>query len=206
MDTETVAIGRVLRASTAAFTAGSARLLGAGAGSTPQFGALVKTVWGDGAPTGRTPVTYGLIYNLAIEDDAFVRQLVAAEVEDEEYIADQRQRRQAPMTLDVLVLGYGDGAAIYQRPPPRPPNALDRVYLCTADEFRLFTAQHDWLRTVLIAADAPADALLAAALRGAAAARPDAQRTAYLVEAGRELAKQLALDLGRLDSLLRQLR
>jgi hypothetical protein len=43
-------------------------------------------------------------------------------------------------------------------------------------------------------------------LRNAAAARPPDQREAYLVSAGRELAKLLALDLTRLDGILRQLK
>jgi hypothetical protein len=59
---------------------------------------------------------------------------------------------------------------------------------------------------VLAAADAPADQLLAAALRMAAQARPPDQREGYLVGAGRELARLLAADLTRLDGILQQLR
>jgi hypothetical protein len=166
----------------------------------PEFGALVK------APNPDGSVTYGLVYNVTVEDDPFVRQLVAAGVEDEEYIADQRQRRQVPAVVDVLVAGYGSGLEVYHRLPPQPPGTLDRIYACNAAELVRFTARHDWLRVVLAAAEVPADALLIAALRAAAAARPPDQRQPYLIAAGRELAKLLAMDLTRLDGILRQLR
>ena len=47
---------------------------------------------------------------------------------------------------------------------------------------------------------------LISALRAAALARPPDQREPYLVSAGRELAKLLALDLSRLDGILRGVR
>ena len=65
-----------------------------------------------------------------------------------------------------------------------------------------FTERHDWLRTVLGAVEVPADQLLIATLRAAAQARPPDQREPYLVSAGRELARLLALDLSRLDGIL----
>mgnify|MGYP000106110759 CR=1 FL=1 len=62
-------------------------------------------------------------------------------------------------------------------------------------------------KTTEAAAEAPADQLVAAALRAAAAARPsEPEREAYLIAAGRELARLLALDLTRLDGILQQLR
>ena len=61
-------------------------------------------------PKGRmTDLIYGLIFNVTIEDDAFVRQLVAAGVESAEIIEDQRQKRQVPIVVDVLVVGGGQG-------------------------------------------------------------------------------------------------
>lgn len=185
--------GRVLRASTTGFSIGCQS-------KTPALGALVKALNPDGT------VTYGLVCNVTVEDDPFVRQLVAAGVEDEEYIADQRQRRQVPVVVDVLVVGYGSGLEAYHRLPPWPLGTLDRVYTCNAAELVRFTEQHDWLRVVLAATDIQADALLIAALRAAAAARPPDRRQPYLIAAGRELAKLLAMDLTRLEGILRQLR
>ncbi|MGC8781485.1 MAG: hypothetical protein ACP5UQ_11525 [Anaerolineae bacterium] len=188
-----------MRASTTRFTVGCQQPMAASGAALPPFGALVRAENADGS------ATYGLVGNISVEDDPFVRQLVAAGVENEEYIADQRQRRQVPVAVDVLVVGWGIGLEIYQRLPPHPPGTLDRIYPCAAAEVVRFTERHDWLRFVLAAADLPADALAVAALRAAADARPADQREAYLIRAGRELAKLLAQDLTRLDGILRQL-
>jgi hypothetical protein len=58
---------------------------------------------------------------------------------------------------------------------------------------------------VLESRDALADELLAANLRQAATARGDGGR-GFLVDAGRELARMLAMDLQRLDAILRRIR
>ena len=68
-----------------------------------------------------------------------------------------------------------------------------------------FTAQFDYFRLVLESQDLPSDELLAANLRYAAEARGPGGRD-FLVDAGRELARLLAYDLQRLDSLLRRIR
>jgi hypothetical protein len=199
MDESTI-VGRVLRSSTTSFTVGCRQLISEQDQRIPEFGALVRAEAKDGN------IIYGLIANVTIEDDAFVRQLVAAGVESAEIIEDQRQKRQVPVVVDVLVVGSGRGLEVYHRLPAQPPSTLDQIYLCNAAEVVRFSERHDWLRTVLGSVEAPADPLLIATLRAAAQARPPDQREAYLVSAGRELAKLLALDLTRLDGILRQLR
>jgi hypothetical protein len=199
----TVMIGRVLRASTTGFTIGCQQSMAAQAQSTPPFGAWVRA---DNPDDSRI---YGLVGDIVVEDDPFVRQIVAAGVEGiegEEIIADLRQRRQVPVAVSVLTVGGGRGLSVSYSLPPQPPGTLDRIYACTAAEIVRFTVRHDWLRTVLVAPMLPADALIIAAVRGAAAARPPDQRESYLIGAGRELAKLLALDLTRLDGILRQLK
>ncbi|PKO20440.1 MAG: hypothetical protein CVU38_20090 [Chloroflexi bacterium HGW-Chloroflexi-1] len=207
MRDEPIMVGRVLRASTASFAVGCRGLISKQDQTIPEFGALVKAVGpaGSRGADGAANATYGLIYNVTIEDDAFVRQLVAAGVEDTVYIEDQRQNRQVPIVVDVLVTGCGSGLEVCHRLPPQPPATLDQIYTCNAAELVRFTVRHDWLRTVLAALDVPTDPLLVAALRAAAQARPPDQREAYLIGAGRELARLLALDLIRLDGVLRQL-
>ncbi len=192
-------IGRVLRASTTEFSVGCQPAIADQPSTIPPLGALVKAV----GPTGDT--VYGLVDNVSVDDDPFVRQLVAAGVENEDYIADQRQRRQVPVVVGVLVIGGGRGLDVYHRLPPAPPATLDRIYACNAAEVVRVTARLDWLRTVLAAANIPADQTLVAALRCAAQARPPDQREGYLLAAGRELAKLLAMDLVRLEGILRQL-
>ena len=206
MNDEANTVGRVLRASTTTFTVGCSRLVSEQGQAVPQFGALVKALNPDDSMNDQGSVLYGLIYNVSIEDDAFVRQLVAAEIDDEVYIADQRQRRLVPIVMDVLVLGYGQGTEINHRLPPQPPNTLNRIYTCSPTEIMRFSERHDWLRTVLGAIEVPADQLLIAHLRAATLARPKDQREPYKVSAGRELARLLALDLSRLDGILGQMR
>ena len=200
MSDQPVMIGRVLRSSTTSFSIGCTGRIAEQNQMAPVFGALVKALNDDGS------VVYGLIYNETIEDDAFVRQLVAAGVDNEEYVEDQRQNRQIPIVVDVLVVGSGRGLDIFPRLPPQPPGTLDRIYGCNNAEVVRFSTRHDWMRTVLAAADVPVEPLLAASLRMAAAARPPDQRQAYLVGAGRELARLLAADLTRLDGILQQIR
>ncbi len=199
MDQATI-VGRVLRSSTTSFTVGCRQLISEQDQRIPEFGALVRADAAGGS------LVYGLIYNVTIEDDAFVRQLVAAGVDSPEIIEDQRQKRQVPVVVDVLVAGSGRGLEVYHRLPAQPPSTLDQIYLCNAAEIVRFTEQHDWLRAVLGSIEAPADQLLIAALRNAAQARPPDQRDAYLIAVGRELAKLLALDLTRLDGILRGMR
>jgi hypothetical protein len=199
MDEPTI-VGRVLRSSTTSFTIGCRQLISEQGQLVPEFGALVRT-----AATG-DDVIYGLICNVTIEDDAFVRQLVAAGVDSPEIIEDQRQKRQVPVVVDVLVTGSGRGTEVFHRLPAQPPSTLDQIYLCNRAEVVRFTERHDWLRTVLGSVEAPADQLIAAALRNAAQARPPDQREPYLIDAGRESAKLLVLDLARLDGILTQLR
>jgi hypothetical protein len=190
-------VGRVLRSSTTSFTVGCRQLISEQDQRVPEFGALVRAEGKNGA------VIYGLIFNVTIEDDAFVRQLVAAGSDSAEIIEDQRQNRQVPIVVDVLVVGGGQGLAVYQRLPAQPPSTLDQIYLCNAAEIVRFTERHDWLRIVLGSGEAPVDQLLVAALRAATDARRDAgQDGTYRVAAGRELAKLLALDLARLDGIL----
>jgi len=122
-----------------------------------------------------------------------------------EYIEDQRHNRQVPIEVGVLVVGYWHADEITQHLPPQPPLSLDVIYTCTSDELAAFTGKFDYFRLVLDNRDLPADELLAANLRSAAQARGGAGED-FLVSAGRELARLLAMDLYRLDAILRRIR
>jgi hypothetical protein len=189
-------VGRIIRSSTSRFAVGCQVLKP----QVPVFASLVKV-----RALGSTEI-YGLIYDVCMEDDPFVRQMATLE-EDlrREYIEDQRRNRQVPIEVGVLVVGYRDDGTIYHRLPPQPPLSLDIIYTCSADELVAFTGQLDYFRLVLDNRDLPADELLAANLRYAAAARGEAG-PAFLLDAGRELARLLTMDLSRLDALLRRIR
>ena len=146
--------------------------------------------------------------NVRVDDDPFVRQLIAAGELDEEYVEDQRQRRQVPVEVNVLVVGGRDPAGVvYQRLPPQPPATLSWVAVCSSAEVRQFGRYLDFLGTVLNASDVPVDELLAACLRGIAAVQDDpVQSQDYLAKAGRQLARLLSRDPARLDAILRRMR
>jgi hypothetical protein len=194
-------VGRVLRASTQGFVVGC----GVMQPDTPRFGSLVRA---EGATPGSA--IYGLIYNVSLEDDLFVRHFIGADT-SEEVIKDQRENRQVPIEVSVLAVGArqsagSDGGNVRHCLPAQPPVTLDWLYRCTSEEMRAFTTRFDYFRLVLDARDVPADELLAASLRAAAAARPEEAQETFLVEAGRELARLLAGNPVRLEGLLRRLR
>ncbi len=194
MTDHSIAVGRVLRSSTASFTIGTRTL----AADVPRFGGFVKAAAPDGCEV------IGLIYDVVIEDDLFARQLIGAEV-GAEYIADQRANRQVPIEISVLVVGHARNGKMYPYLPPQPPIALDEIMTCAPDEVIHFTDDSTFFRTILEAKEARSDELLAAALRLAAEAR-GAQGREFLVKAGRELSRLLAFDAVRLEGLLRRIK
>jgi hypothetical protein len=190
-----IEVGRIIRSSTTRFAVGCQVLRP----QVPAFGALVKVrAVGDNA-------VYGLIHDVRMEEDPFVRQMAASEDLPPEYVEDQRRNRQVPIEVGVLVVGCRQNETLYHRLPPQPPLSLDVIHTCPADELVAFTQRFDYFRLVLDNRDLPVDELLAANLRYAAAARDEAG-PAFLLDAGRELARLLAQDLPRLDGLLRRIR
>jgi len=189
-------VGRIIRSSTTRFAVGCQVLRP----QVPAFGSLVKV------PAMGGDQIYGLIHDVRMEDDPFVRQMAVTDGVPAEYIEDQRQNRQVPIEVGVLVVGYRHGEEIYHRLPPQPPLSLDVIHTCSAEELMAFTGRLDYFRLVLDNRDLPADELLAANLRYAAEARGDGPGQGFLVEAGRELARLLSMDLYRLDAILRRIR
>lgn len=205
MNSKSIQVGRVLRASTRGFTIGCAVMQP----DIPAFGSFVRAEREE-----PKSAIYGLIYDVSVEDDPFVRQFIGANP-PEEVVRDQRENRQVPIEVSVLAVGY-DAGTLHHCLPPQPPVTLDWLYQCSDEEVRAFTSPpgssgsttngFDYFRLVLEAHRVPTDELLAASLRIAAAARPEGERESFLVEAGRELARLLAGDPVRLEGLLRRLR
>ena len=195
-----IAIGRLLRSSTTGFVFGCS----VPEPDVPCFGDFVK------APAQRQQAeVIGLIYDIAIEDDPFVRQMAATPNLPEAYILDQRENRQVPIEVSVLAVGYRQGrdqGEFFQALPPQPPITLDQISLCGSEEVGVFNRQLDYLGLILAAPDIPADELLGSALRNAAAALPIAERRPFLIRAGQECARLLCRDLVRLDNVLRKIK
>lgn len=196
-DTEGPArIGRVTRCNIQGF-AGGIRLTEP---DMPAFGALCRA----SAQAGRSQVI-GLVYEISIEDDDLARQLAVSDEPEPEARLDQQFVRPIPIEILALSIGYHNGDGYVYDLPPQPPSTLADIFPLTPTEVREFTASFDFLPLVLAAPQLPTDSLLAATFRLAAQARPEAERRPFLVAAGRECARLLSRDLGRLNNLVRSL-
>ena len=186
-----IKIGRLLRSSTPKFVVGcQVKQLDA-----PGFGSLVRV------PVDEDYQIYGLIYDIRIEDDGLVRQLVTTEGIDEAVIADNRINRNVPVEMAVLVVGYQEKGTIRHLLPPRPALSLDMIYLCDDDELVAFTGagRFGYFRHVLRTEDTPIGELLAAHIAQVYAAN---QNKDWVVRASRELISLLRDDH---DALMRVL-
>ncbi|RPI35203.1 MAG: hypothetical protein EHM70_00400 [Chloroflexota bacterium] len=152
-----IEIGRLLRAGTTGFVVGC-RVSHLNA---PSFGGLVRV------PLENGYQIYGLIYDMHIDDDGLVRQLVTADGVDDNIIADNRVNRNVPVEVSVLTVGYRQEGRVYHLLPPRPPLSLDVIYLCEPDELCAFTAagRFGYFRHILRAKELPVGELLASHLR-----------------------------------------
>src|SRR5512133_1299887 len=149
-----IEIGRLLRASTTACVVGC-RVSQANA---PAFGGLVRI------PLADDYGIYGLIYDIRIEDDGLVRQLVTAEGIDEDVIDDNRVNRNVPVEVSVIHVGYCQNGRIFHLLPPLPPLSLDAIYVCGPKEACVFTeaGRFGYFRHILHSTDIPTGELLAA--------------------------------------------
>ena len=186
-------IGRVTRCSIRGFV-GAIRLPEP---DIPTFGSYCKA----NAQQGQSQVI-GLIYDIAIEDDEFTRQIATVENPPAEQVADHQIVRTVPIEVSALTIGYMRDGNYYQTLPPQPPLTLASIHALRSEEILAFTNRLDFLPLILAVATIPVDELLTAAIRGAALARPESERSRFLVEAGRACARLMAQDLVRLENIL----
>jgi hypothetical protein len=158
-----IEIGRLLRAGTTGFIAGCS----VSQFEAPAFGALVR------APLGDHYQVYGLIYDIHIDDDGLVRQLVTADNVSAEVMRDNRERRIVPVEMSVLAVGYEQDGKISHLLPPRPPLSLDLIYACDDKEIVNFTKTFGYFRHILNADEAPVGELIAAHIQQAGSAHKD---------------------------------
>lgn len=189
-----IEIGRLLRAGTTGFVVGCrvSQL------EAPSFGALVRV------PVDTAYQIYGLIYDMRIDDDGLVRQLVTADGVDEHIIADNRVNRNVPLEMSVLGVGYRLDGRIYHLLPPRPALSLDMIYLCDPSDVCEFTGsgRFGYFRHILRAQDLPVGELLAAHVQQAQQAHLSTGDSAWVSRATQELITLLRDDYPTLMSVL----
>jgi len=189
--TQQIEIGRLLQAGTTGFIAGCrVNQLDA-----PMFGALVR------APLSESYQVYGLIYDIHIDEDGLVRQLVTADNVSAEVMKDNRERRIVPVEMSVLAVGYEQDRKIHHLLPPRPPLSLDVIYLCDENDLVKFTQKLGYFRHILNSKDAPIGEVIAAHIQQAKAAQGKAGDT-WREKAVTELISLLRDDYPTLMSAL----
>lgn len=193
-----IEVGRLLRAGTTGFVVGCR----ANQITTPSLGALVRVSLEPGNHI------YGVIYDIHVDDDGLVRQLVTAEGVSEAVIADNRENRNLPIEISVLSVGYQTDGTIRHLLPPRPPLSLDTIYLCDEDEICQFTrtGNFGYFRHILRAKDIPVEEILAAHLEGTHPIQERNGNPDWVSEAIQELITQLRDDYPRLISVLTTMR
>jgi hypothetical protein len=189
-----IEIGRLLRSETTGFVFGC-KLDQIDA---PSFGALVRVRMDEHYQI------FGLIYDIRIQDDGLVRQLITSDTLANEAWLDTRGNRTVPVEIGVLALGYELEGQVSYLLPPRPPLSLDEIFLCTPAEVAAFTGagRMGYLRHVLRDQDKPVEELLAAHLKQARAVQDAAGNSGWFDAALEEVITLLKDDYPTLMRVL----
>lgn len=190
-------VAEVIEASSAEFVAQCYELEQA-----PPLGSLVKT-------RDKLCEIYGIVYNVETHSLDPGRRVVARgqgmETEEEVFRANPQLARLLATDLKALVVGHRQGDGLYHYLPPKPALIHGFVYICQLEEVELFAQSLDFLSLLVDARlSISVDEVIAACLRYASRAYPDSE--AFLIKAGREMARLLSGDTQRLNSVLKRLR
>ena len=190
-------VAEVIEASSAEFVAQCYQLEQA-----PPLGSLVKT-------KDILCEIYGIVYNVETHSLDPGRRVVARgegmETEEEIYRANPQLAKLLATDFKALVVGHRQGNGLYHYLPPKPAPIHGFVYVCQLEEVELFVQSLDFLSLLVDARlSISVDEVIAACLRYASRAYPDSE--AFLIKAGREMARLLSGDTQRLNSVLKRLR
>lgn len=190
-------IGEIIGSSNTEFIAQSHLLY-----ESPAFGAFVRV-------DGRDETVYGVVFAAYTHSLEPNRLAVAYHRSELELRAEQPQIFELLKTkFEAVIVGYKGKDLVRAQLPAKPPRIHAFVYPLPPLEVKRATADLGFLRLLLAGAKAPnrapADELVAAALRQAVAAHGGDHP--FLVRAGKELARLLKDDYDTLSSILRRVR
>lgn len=196
--TEDNRVGEVVEACTTDFVAQCYELY-----DSPPLGGLVKT-------REKDVELYGVVYNIVTSGMEPGRRPIARgkdELNEEDiYRTNPQLLKLLKSEFSVLVTGYRQGERVFQYLPPRPAHIHSYVYECQPEEVKVFSQSMDFLNILLKSRlEIPVEQLVGAALRQMSLVY-GAEKHAFMVTAGKELAALLSADYTQLKSILKGLK
>ena len=155
----------------------------------PAFGSMLRIPMGD----GHTEI-YGVVTDITLEEDGFLRQIASSAGISEEVIRDAQENRNVPIVIRVAFIGYQEDDRVLHLLPPRPPVTLTEIFSCSAREICEFTRKFGYLRLLMNVTNLPAGELLAVHLRQCAKAHTQMDDTDWASRAVEEVMDMLADD------------
>lgn len=193
MEKTTHYIGRMLSANSRECVVSSLTLQN----EIPPFGSMLRI------PLGKDqPEIYGIVTDITLEEDGFLRQIAGTADLAEEVIRDARENRNVPIVIRTAFLGYTEGDRVLHLLPPRPPVTLTEIYPCSAREICEFTRKLGYLRLLMDVTNLPAGELLAVHLRLAAKAHVQLGDTDWAQRAVEEVMDLLSGDPAALIAVM----
>lgn len=180
-----IPIGRILsssnRAATVAYVVSENEI--------PPFGALVRIPVGASADRE----IFGLVTDIRIEEDGFLKQLATGTEIAPEILLDTRVNRNVPIVMSVLFVGTRRDGIVSHLLPPRPPLTLDGIFVCDDADLVRFTGvgHFGYFRHLQRAQDVPFEDLLAAHFQAAIGAHQRIGRPEWGNQAVAELVELL---------------
>jgi hypothetical protein len=192
-----IEVGRLLRANLTGFVAGC-RIAHP---NLPGFGTLVRV------PVNARLEAFGLVYDIHMDDDGLVRQLVTSQTLSPEVIADNRDNRNMPIEISIITIGRRQDGILSHLLPGIPSTSLDIIYQCMQSEICEFTStgRLGYFRHILRNEDLAIGELLVAHLEQARDAHRTAGNPAWYINAVKELITLLRDDYPSLMNVLNAL-
>jgi len=203
--TEQHRVGEVIEACSTDFIAQCYELY-----RSPALGSLVKTRFEVQSAEAEDAWLYGIVYQAQTASGDPGRRPIARgkdeENEDDIYRASPQLMKLLKSDFSAVVVGYKSGDQIYQYLPPRPARIHGFVNLCSDQEIKQYSRRFDFINLLLKSRlEIPVEELVAAALRSMAQVYA-AEKHAFLVSAGKELAGLLSADYAQLKAILKGLK